>query len=288
MKKVRKAVIPVAGFGTRFLPATKATPKEMFPIVDKPVAQYAVEEAVAAGIEQIIFITGQAKRAIEDHFDSNFELEHLLETKGKHDQLTAVREISDMCQFVYIRQKEMSGWGDAIALARNLIDDEPFAILMPDDVYTGSVPAIGELIAIYEETESPVIGLKEVPAEEAHRYGVATGDKVRDGLLKLTDLVEKPTQGQAPSNYAGLGRYVMTPDLFDCLDKLEPGAGGEIQGADGMRLLMQQRDMYGALMTAKRHDAGEKLGYLKAIVEIALERDDLGEEFRAFLKDCVK
>ncbi len=286
--KVRKAVILVAGFGTRFLPATKATPKEMFPLVDKPVAQYAVEEAAAAGIEEVIFVTGQAKRAIEDHFDRNFELEYLLDKKGKHEQLAQVREISEMTRFAYVRQKEMKGWGHALLQARMLVDDEPFAVMLPDDVFTGSVPAIGELIERYEEFQASIVGMLEVPEADVHRYGVVAGEEVREGVLKMSDIVEKPATKKAPSRYAVMGRYILTPDIFPLLENLSPGAGGEIVGTDAIRQLIQEAPVYASQMSARRHDAGEKLGYLKAVVEIALERDDLGDDFRTFLNERLQ
>lgn len=257
-------------------------------MVDKPVAQYAVEEAAAAGVEEVIFVTGQAKRAIEDHFDKNFELEYLLQQKGKTELLAKVREISDIVQFAYVRQKEMLGLGHAILQARNLVNDEPFAVLLPDDVYTGSVPAIGELIEVHKKTGTPVIGVKEVPIDAVSRYGIVAGEEIESGLLKMTEFVEKPARDKAPSRYAAMGRYVFDRKIFDHLDGLEPGAGGEIQITDAVREYMKDNAIHAALMEASHHDAGEVQGYLKTIVDLALERDDLRSEFAAWLKERLK
>lgn len=286
---IKKAVIPVAGFGTRFLPATKATPKEMFPLVDKPLAQYAVEEAVAAGIEEVIFITGQSKRAIEDHFDSNFELEYLLEQKGKRDQLEHVRAISNMCKFAYVRQQEAKGLGDAILQAKNLVNDEPFAIMTPDDIFSGTDSALGQLVEAYQQTEAPIVGVTEVPRERIDQYGVVSGKPVdkgpKKGLLKMTGTVEKPSPDDAPTNLAQCGRYIMTPELFEILEQLEPGKGGEIQMTDAYSQLLAQRPMYAVTIEGQYHDAGSKLGYMQAFVEYGLNRDDLATEFKKFLQD---
>ena len=286
--KVRKAVIPVAGFGTRFLPATKATPKEMFPLVDKPLTQYVVEEAVEAGIEEIVFITGQAKRAIEDHFDTNFELEHLLETKGKHQQLKHVREISDMCQFAYVRQKEMRGLGDAILQAKNLVNGEPFAVMTPDDVFSGTKSALKDVLKVYEKTQSPVVGVVEVPKERLHMYGIVSGEKTSAGHLKMTGTVEKPNPEKAPTNLAQCGRYLLFPEIFEILEGLPEGKGGEIQITDAIDELTGIRDVYAAPIKGEYHDAGSKIGYLQAIVEFALDRNDLKDEFQAYLDQRAK
>lgn len=286
--KVRKAVIPVAGFGTRFLPATKATPKEMFPLVDKPLAQYVVEEAVASGIEEIIFVTGQAKRAIEDHFDRNFELEYLLQNRDKHEQLAQIRDISDMVQFAYVRQKEMKGLGHAILQARNLVGDEPFAVILPDNVFSGRNPALQDVVAAYDEVQAPVVGVKEVLPESVHLYGIVAGDEVRGGLLRMTDAVEKPNKRDAPSRRAQCGRYVLFPEIFAILDDLPPGKNGEIQLNDAIKELSRLREVYAADIDADYHDAGDKQGYLRAIVEFALARPDLGKDFRAFLEGRLK
>lgn len=286
--KVRKAVIPVAGFGTRFLPATKATPKEMFPLVDKPLAQYVVEEAVASGIEEVIFVTGQAKRAIEDHFDRNFELEYLLQNKDKHEQLAQVRDISDMVQFAYVRQKEMKGLGHAILQARNLVGDEPFAVILPDNVFSGKNPALRDVVNAYDDVQAPVIGVKEVARETVHLYGIVAGDQVRRGLLRMTDAVEKPQKEDAPSRWAQVGRYVLFPEIFAVLEDLPPGKGGEIQLNDAIKELSRLREVYAADIAADYHDAGDKQGYLRAIVEFALARPDLGNDFRAYLEKRLK
>lgn len=286
--KVRKAVIPVAGFGTRFLPATKATPKEMFPLVDKPLAQYVVEEAVAAGIEEVVFVTGQAKRAIEDHFDRNFGLEYALRGKGKQRELELVQDISDVIQFAYVRQKEAKGLGHAVLQARNLIGDEPFVVILPDNVFTGKTPATKDVIAAYNEVQAPVIGVQEVPWEQVHLYGICEGEKQRPGLIKVKRTVEKPTRSQAKSRWAAVGRYLLFPEIFDILKDLPPGKGDEIQMNDAINELARVRDVYAANISGDFHDAGDKLGYLKAVVEFALDRDDLGPEFKNYLKKRLK
>lgn len=288
--KVRKAIVPVAGFGTRFLPATKATPKEMFPLVDKPLAQHVVEEAVAAGIEEIIFVTGQSKRAIEDHFDSNFELEYLLEQKGKLDQLAEVRQISDMCQFAYVRQKELKGLGDAILQAKNLVNDEPFAVMTPDDIFSGNGSALADVIAAHDKTQAPVIGVTEVPKNRVSMYGVVEPKDTEEepGLVRMESTVEKPDAKDAPSNLAQCGRYIFFPEIFEILEGLPPGKGGEIQLTDAVNELAQLRSVYAATIGGEYHDAGSKIGYLKAVVEFALVRDDTKDEFRAFLDKRLK
>jgi UTP--glucose-1-phosphate uridylyltransferase len=285
---VRKAVIPVAGFGTRFLPATKATPKEMFPVVDKPLAQYVVEEAVAAGIEEIIFVTGQAKRAIEDHFDRNFELEYLLESKGKHEQLKVIRDISEMVQFAYVRQKEMRGLGHAILQARNLVGDEPFAVILPDNLFCGKTPAIADLITAYQEVQAPVCAVKEVPEDQVHHYGIIAGEEVKPGLWRMTDTIEKPSVKEAPSRQAAIGRYILFPEIFETIEQLPEGKGGEIQLNDAIREIARMRPVYAATVSAEFHDAGDKLGYLKAITEFALSRDDLKVEYERYLREKLK
>lgn len=286
--KVRKAVIPVAGFGTRFLPATKATPKEMFPLVDKPLAQYVVEEAVAAGIEEIIFITGQAKRAIEDHFDRNIELEVLLQNKGKTAELKNVRAISDIVEFAYVRQKEMKGLGHAIYQAHHLVGDEPFAVILPDNVFNGDTPAIGDVIAAHDKVQAPVVGVKEVPKDQVHLYGIVAGQPDSSGLLRMTDTIEKPTAAKAPSQLASVGRYVLFPEIMDILADLPPGKGDEIQLNDAIKELARLRPVYAAEIAGEYHDAGSKLGYLKAVVEFALDREELAKDFRAYLKGLLK
>jgi UTP--glucose-1-phosphate uridylyltransferase len=286
--RVRKAVFPAAGWGTRFLPATKAQPKEMLPLVDKPIIQYAVEEAVAAGIEQVIIVTSSQKRAIEDHFDLSYELEHLLEEKGDIEMLRQVRHISDLAQVAYVRQKEQLGLGHAVLMAKDLIGHEPFAVILPDDVCVGDRPVIGQLIHAYQQTHSSVVAVMEVPREETSRYGVigaeATDDPLDHGRLhRVTRLVEKPNPADAPSNLAIIGRYVLTPKIFDKLEQTPRGAGGEIQLTDAIEALMEEQQVYGYEFEGTRYDAGTTMGWLKASVELALQRPELATEFRAYL-----
>jgi UTP--glucose-1-phosphate uridylyltransferase len=288
--RVRKAVFPAAGWGTRFLPATKAQPKEMLPLVDKPVIQYAVEEAVAAGIEQVIIVTSSQKRAIEDHFDLNYELEHLLEEKGEIEKLRQVRHISDLAQVAYVRQKEQLGLGHAVLMAKDLIGHEPFAVMLPDDVVVADRPCIGQLVHAYHQTHGSVVAVMEVPQEETRRYGVIAGDVVDEAinhgrLRRLTSLVEKPEPETAPSNLAIIGRYVLTPKIFDKLEQTTRGAGGEIQLTDAIQELMEEQAVYGYLFEGTRYDAGTTMGWLKASVELALQRPDLASEFRGYLRE---
>jgi UTP--glucose-1-phosphate uridylyltransferase len=286
--RVRKAVFPAAGWGTRFLPATKAQPKEMLPLVDKPVIQYAVEEAVAAGIEQVIIVTSSQKRAIEDHFDHSYELEHLLETKGDIEMLRRVRQIGDMAQISYVRQKEQLGLGHAVLMAKELVGHEPFAVILSDDVVVSERPCIEQLIEAYRQTHSSVVAVMEVPREETERYGVIDPDP--DGptddprLRKVRGLVEKPDAEHAPSNLAIIGRYVLTPKIFEKLEATQHGAGGEIQLTDAIEALMDEQDVYAYEFEGKRYDAGTTMGWLKASVELALERPDIGAEFRRYLE----
>jgi UTP--glucose-1-phosphate uridylyltransferase len=286
--RVRKAVFPAAGWGTRFLPATKAQPKEMLPLVDKPIIQYAVEEAVAAGIEQVIIVTSSQKRAIEDHFDLSYELEHLLEEKGDIEMLRQVRHISDLAQVAYVRQKEQLGLGHAVLMAKDLIGHEPFAVILPDDVCVGDRPVIGQLIHAYQQTHGSVVAVMEVPREETSRYGViaaeATDDPLDHGRLhRVTRLVEKPNPADAPSNLAIIGRYVLTPKIFDKLEQTPRGAGGEIQLTDAIEALMEEQQVYAYEFEGTRYDAGTTMGWLKASVELALQRPELATEFRAYL-----
>ena len=288
-KNVRKAVFPAAGLGTRFLPATKSQPKEMLPLVDKPIIQYGVEEAHASGIDNIIIVTGRGKSAIEDHFDVSFELEHLLEKRGKQRELDLVRHISDLIHVSYIRQKEALGLGHAVAVTRELVADEPFAVVLADDVIDGETPCLRQLKNAYEQVGGGVIAVMEVPSDRISAYGVAAVEPVEfngtnDRLYRVTDLVEKPAASEAPSNLAIIGRYVLPPDIFDCLDRIKPGSGGELQLTDGLRLLMEQGPVYAYRFEGRRYDAGDKLGFLKATVEFALGRDDLGGAFREYLK----
>jgi len=287
--KVRKAVFPAAGLGTRFLPATKAQPKEMLPLVDKPLIQYAVEEAIHSGVQNIIIVTGRGKTAIEDHFDVSFELEHLLESRNKKDQLAVVRAVSDMINVAYVRQKEALGLGHAVLRARELVGDEPFAVILSDDVIDAEVPALRQLLDVYEFYGAPVLALMEVPKENISAYGVVDAEPVghnggRDRLYRIRNLVEKPKPQDAPSNLAIIGRYVLTPDVFHSLETIEPGSGGELQLTDGLKHALRSRPIYGYRFEGTRYDAGDKLGFLKATVEFALKRYDLGEEFRTYLK----
>jgi UTP--glucose-1-phosphate uridylyltransferase len=287
--KVRKAVFPAAGLGTRFLPATKAQPKEMLPLVDKPLIQYGVEEAIHSGVQNIIIVTGRGKTAIEDHFDVSFELEHLLETRGKKDLLATVRAVSDMINVAYLRQKEALGLGHAVLRARELVGDEPFAVILSDDVIDAEVPALRQLLDVYEFYGAPVLALMEVPKENISAYGVVDAEPVghnggRDRLYRIRNLVEKPKPQDAPSNLAIIGRYVLTPDVFRSLETIEPGSGGELQLTDGLKHTLRSRPIYGYRFEGTRYDAGDKLGFLKATVEFALKRYDLGDEFRTYLK----
>src|SRR5215204_303516 len=282
--KIRKAVFPAAGLGTRFLPATKASPKEMLPLVDKPLIQYAVEESVASGIESILIITGRDKAAIENHFDISFELEQLLRTKGKEDVFVQVRAISDMARISYTRQREALGLGHAIYQAKDYTGDEPFAALLADDIVDAEVPAIAQMMKVFEKYDAPVIATMQVEGEAISRFGVIDAEEVEPNVFKIRDMVEKPSLADAPSDLAIIGRYIFTPDIYDAIDKTAPGAGGEIQITDAMRLLLKQRPIYALKLDGRRHDAGDKLGFLIATVEFALKREDLGEEFREYLR----
>ena len=285
--RVRKAVFPAAGWGTRFLPATKAQPKEMLPLVDKPVIQYAVEEAVEAGIEQVIIITSSQKRAIEDHFDINVELEQLLEERGDIEMLRQIRAISDLAQISYVRQKEQLGLGHAVLVAKELVGHEPFAVILSDDVVIGERPCIGQLIHAYEETHSSVVAVMEVPHEQTCRYGVIDGmavDPSDPRLYKVSRLVEKPEPADAPSDLAIIGRYVLTPKIFEKLEQTPRGAGGEIQLTDAIEALMQEQDVYAYAFDGVRYDAGTTMGWLEASVELALQRQDIGGQFRQYLR----
>jgi len=286
--RVRKAVFPAAGWGTRFLPATKAQPKEMLPLVDKPIIQYAVEEAVAAGIEQVIIVTSSQKRAIEDHFDLSFELERLLEERGEIERLRQIRHISDLAQFAYVRQKEQLGLGHAVLMAKELVGHEPFAVILSDDVVVAERPCIGQLIDAYQQVHASVVAVTEVPEEETSRYGVIGGSPVEgagDGRLYRVDrLVEKPAPGSAPSRLAIIGRYVLTPKIFDKLEQTPRGAGGEIQLTDAIEALMAEQAVYGYAFEGTRYDAGTTMGWLKASVEVALARPDVGPEFADYLR----
>ena len=291
MKRIRKAVIPAAGFGTRFLPATKATPKEMLPIVDKPTIQYIVEEALASDIEDILIISGHAKRAIEDHFDSTPILEENLKAKGKTELLKMVQEISEI-NVHYIRQKHMRGLGDAILCARAFVDNEPFAVLLGDDVVYNpkpQPPALKQLMDMYTQTGATILGCQKVPKEKVSSYGIVAGEPtINEQLMKVSDMIEKPSVEEAPSQMAVLGRYIITPDVFEVLQNTKPGKGGEIQLTDALRVMAKRENVYAYNFTGKRYDVGDKLGFLKATVEFALRRDDLSADFSSYLKDITK
>ena len=284
-----KAVIPAAGLGTRFLPATKNSPKEMLPLVDKPAIQYVVEEAVASGIRDIVIITGRGKRAIEDHFDHNFELEQVLEQKGDKRQLEEMRRIAEMADIHYVRQRETKGLGHAILCARNHIGDEPFAVLLGDDVVFSREPCTKQLIDRYRRHRTSVIAVEPVPPERIEAYGVvAVGDAVEPGLFPIHTLVEKPKREEAPSDLGILGRYVLTPEIFDALERTPPGRNGEIQLTDALRILREEQAMYACSFMGKRYDLGDKLEWLKTNVEVALMRDEYREPFMAFLREVAR
>jgi len=286
--KVRKAVFPAAGLGTRFLPATKAQPKEMLPLVDKPIIQYGVEEALAAGCDQIIMVTGRGKSAIEDYFDHSYELEHMLEHRGQTELLGIVRQISDMIHVAYVRQKEALGLGHAVLMARELVGDEPFAVLLADDVIDAQVPVLKQMMAAFEETRCSVIATQVVEGPSISAYGVIEAKPVNGRfagkLHEITNLVEKPKPEDAPSNLAVIGRYILTPKIFAVLDRTPLGPGGELQLTDALKLLLQEEKIYGFTFEGKRHDTGNKLGFLKATIEFALKRPDLGDGLREYLK----
>ncbi|HOQ06946.1 MAG TPA: UTP--glucose-1-phosphate uridylyltransferase GalU [Clostridiales bacterium] len=283
--KVRKAVIPAAGMGTRFLPATKAQPKEMLPIVDKPTIQYIIEEAVASGVEDILIVSGRGKRAIEDHFDKSYELEDILRRKGEAELLELVQSISNLANVNYVRQKEPKGLGHAIYCARSFIGDEPFAILLGDDIVDSSVPCLKQMIDVYEEYGATVLGVQQVPDSEVSKYGIIKGELIGDRVYRVEDMVEKPDIESAPSNVAILGRYIVTPDLFTYLENAAPGKGGEIQLTDALRAMLATSPVFAYDFIGKRYDVGNKLGFLEATVEFALKRDELRDEFAAYLKN---
>jgi len=286
--RVRKAVFPAAGLGTRFLPATKAQPKEMLPLVDKPIIQYGVEEALTSGCDQIIIVTGRGKQAIEDHFDVSYELERMLEDRKKTDLLQIVRHISDLIHVSYVRQKEALGLGHAVLTARELVGNEPFAVLLADDVIDADPPCLKQMIDVFEQMQCSVLATQIVEGKAISAYGVLDVKQVKDKfggrLYEIHNMVEKPRLEDAPSNLAIIGRYILTPTVFDTLSEIKPGAGGELQLTDGMKLLLKREKMYAYVYEGKRHDTGDKLGFLKASVEFALKRQDLGKEFREYLK----
>ena len=290
MGTVRKAVIPAAGLGTRFLPATKAQPKEMLPIIDRPAIQYVVEEAVRAGIDDILIITGRGKRSLEDHFDRNFELEYYLAQKGKTDDLADIRELADLADIHYVRQGEPLGLGHAVGVARKHVGDNPFVVLLGDDIMDERSRVLEGMIGVYESRGRSVVALKEFPIDEISSYGCARPAPVvgEPGLVQILDVVEKPKPEAAPSNLAVMGRYVFTPAIFDCLDRVTPGVGGEIQLTDAIALLLAEQDVYGYVFDEGRYDIGQELDYLRATGEFAVDRDDRGPAFRAFLADLVE
>jgi UTP--glucose-1-phosphate uridylyltransferase len=281
---IRKAVIPAAGFGTRFLPATKSQPKEMLPIVDTPVIQYVVEEAVASGITDILMVIGKGKRAVEEHFDRNFQLEELLKTKGRTKELECLRRISEMADIHFVWQKEIKGLGDAIYCARHHVNNEPFVVLLGDTVMDAAVPATQQLLDVFEEVHNPVVLLEEVAREKVSRYGVIDGKQTTPGIYEIRDFVEKPSVEEAPSNLVVAGRYIFTPDIFGYLEQTPPGKGGEIQITDAMRLMVKNRRMYGRKLEGKRCDIGNKEGFVRTNLEFALKDPDLAESMKNYIK----
>jgi UTP--glucose-1-phosphate uridylyltransferase len=284
MMKIRKAVVTAAGWGTRFLPATKAQPKEMLPLVDKPIIQYVIEEAVASGIKHIIIVTAIGKRAIEDHFDRSFELEHILQKKGNAELLQKLQNISELADISYIRQKEQLGLGHAILVTRELIGDEPFAVFLPDDLIQANVPAMKQMIEVYNRYQHSVIAVQPVAKEDTKAYGIIAPEQLEDRVYQVLSLVEKPEPKDAPSNLAIVGRYILTPEIFGMLDKTSPGKGGEIQLTDGLKLLLEKQPIYAYRFEGTRYDTGMPLGFLKASVEFALNRPDIGATFREYLR----
>jgi len=281
---IRVAVFPAAGLGTRFLPATKAQPKEMLPLVDRPLVQYVVEEARASGLERIVIVTGRGKNAIEDHFDTSFELERILEDRGKRDLLEQVQAVSALARVSYVRQKSALGLGHAVLQAKDLVGQEPFAVMLGDDIVDAAEPCVGQMIRLYQRRGNPVIALQEVPRGQTQQYGIVAGERAEDRVVRITDLIEKPPPERAPSNLAIIGRYLLPPEIFEILEATTPDAGGEIQLTSALKILLGRRPIDGYLFQGKRYDAGDKLGFLKATVEFALKRKDLGAAFRAYLR----
>jgi len=283
-KAITKAVFPAAGLGTRFLPATKASPKEMMPLVDKPLIQYVVEEAVASGIEEVVMITGRGKRAIEDHFDVAFELEEDLKAKGKHKLLSEVQRIVDLVTVCYILQIMALGLGHAVLTAKRIVGNDPFAVLLGDDIIDAKVPALRQMMNVYQRYPSTILAIQKVPRSQTQNYGIIDAKKIEDGIYLVNDLVEKPSPSKAPSNLAIIGRYILTPEIFTALEHTKPGKGGEIQLTDGIRMLMGKQPIYAYEFEGIRHDAGDKLGFLKATVEFGLKNHEFGQEFRSYLQ----
>ena len=285
--KVKKAIIPAAGLGTRFLPATKAQPKEMLPIVKKPTIQYIIEEAVASGIEEILIITGRNKRAIEDHFDKSFELETILKEKGKNDLLEMVEDISDLADIYYIRQKEPKGLGHAIHCAKTFVGNEPFAVFLGDDIVYNGKPCMKQMIELFEKKEATILGVQEVPEEDVSKYGIVDGESLADRIYKVKGLIEKPSKDEAPTNIAIVGRYIITPAIFNILENTKPGKGGEIQLTDGLVELAKIEDMYAYVFKGKRYDVGNVMGFLEANIEFALRDEEVKPELEEYLKKIV-
>ena len=289
MQKITKAIIPAAGFGTRFLPATKSQPKEMLPVVDKPTIQYIVEEAVSSGIEDILIVIGRYKSSIEDHFDRSVELEMELEKKGKYDMLEQIQNIAGMANIQFVRQKTALGLGHAVYCAKNFIGNEPFAVMLGDDIVDSpGYPCLKQMMDLYEQEQCTILGVKEVPTQDISKYGIVDGDKVRDGLYTVRSLVEKPKAEEAPSNVAIMGRYIITPAVFEILEKTAPGAGNEIQLTDALKTLALKEKMLAYAFKGRRHDVGDKLGFLQATVEFALQRDNLRDDFLDYLEGIVQ
>jgi len=286
VKKIRKAILPAGGLGTRFLPATKASPKEMLPIVDKPMIQYAIEEAFSCGIKEFIIITGKYKRAIEDHFDSAFELEESLKKTGKNQLLDVISQLNHL-HFAYIRQKSALGLGHAIYCAKPFVKDEPFAVLLSDDIIDPDDALLRRMLHLYSELQAPVLALQQVPLSDIHKYGVIDGIKKKEGVFKITNLIEKPKSTVAPSDMAIIGRYILTPDIFEILEKVSPGRGGEIQLTDALYHLMKKRSIYGFLYKGKRYDAGDKFGFLQATINLALRNPEISEKLKKYLIDIA-
>lgn len=283
-KLITKAVFPAAGLGTRFLPATKVSPKEMLSLVDKPLIQYVVEEAVSSGIEEVVLVTGRGKRAIEDHFDVAFELEEDLKAKGKHKLLSEVQKIAELVTFCYIRQKKALGLGHAVLTAKRVVSNDPFAVLLGDDIIDAEVPALKQMMQVYQRYPASILAIQKVPKSQTHMYGVIDAQRIEDGIYRVKDVVEKPAPEDAPSNLAIIGRYILTPEIFSALEQTKPGKGGEIQLTDGLKLLMEDQPIYAFEFKGIRHDAGDKLGFLKATVEFALKNREFGDEFRSYLQ----
>jgi len=286
--QVKKAVFPVAGLGTRFLPATKSSPKEMLPLIDKPLVHYVVEEAVASGIQEILFVTGRGKRSLEDYFDISFELEAVLYDKGKNAELFQVREIAEMVKIFYVRQKQAMGLGHAILCAREFVGNETFAVLLGDDIVDAERPCLAQLLDIYREYQGTVLALERVPMENISAYGCVKANYISERAFEVFDMVEKPKREEAPSDLAIIGRYVLTPDIFPILEKQEPGKGGEIQLTDAIRKLLLDKTVYGCRFEGTRHDCGDKFGFLKATVDMALKREEFNSKFKSFLKQRLE